>query len=233
MDKDQNKDITLGYITKWFSVFGVDHVFCDQKKLLTESQNITQSSEPELNLNSIDEIKEAVLNIECFLKKTAKNTVFSDGDPKSEIMILGEAPGQEEDEQGKPFVGQSGKLLDNMLSAVGLSRSCVYISNIVFWRPPGNRNPSADEIALCMPYVRRHIQLVQPKVLLLLGGVAVRAVLNTNEPISRLRGRQMKFEDIVTIASFHPAYLLRSPAQKAVAFHDFATLKIMLDQIKG
>jgi DNA polymerase len=158
----------------------------------------------------------------------SKNTVISDGSPGSGIMVIGEAPGQEEDEQGKPFVGQSGQLLDNMLKAVGIKRSDVYISNVVFWRPPGNRTPSVDEIAMCMPYVERHIMLVNPKILLLLGGVAVKAVLDTSESISRIRGRKNEYKGINVVATFHPAYLLRSPGQKQVAFRDFIQLKRQL-----
>lgn len=181
-----------------------------------------------LSFSSLDELKRAVLNLDFPLKKTAKNTVFSDGNPSAHIMIIGEAPGQDEDEQGKPFVGQSGKLLNAMLASVGLKRDDTYISNIIFWRPPGNRTPSAEEIAFCMPYVEQHVKLVHPKVLLLLGGVAVKSILNTSESISRLRGSRNTYLGINTIATFHPAYLLRSPGQKAIAFRDFILLKKML-----
>lgn len=216
-------------ITKWYKTFGIDHVFCnfDCTTKPVENQEkpiITKKVDKQLNFSTIDELKNAVLNIDCNLKKTARNTVFSDGDPNSKIMIIGEAPGQDEDEQGKPFVGQSGQLLNNMLLSVGIKRSDVYISNIVFWRPPGNRAPSIDEISLCMPYVENHINLVQPKVLLLLGGVSVKSILNTNESISKLRGQKNSYLGIETIATFHPAYLLRSPGQKSVAFKDFILL---------
>jgi DNA polymerase len=163
----------------------------------------------------------------------AKNTVFADGVPEADIMLIGEAPGQEEDEQGKPFVGQSGMLLNNMLLAVGIKRSAVYITNVVYWRPPGNRTPSADEVALCLPYVMRHIALAQPKVIVLLGGVAVRAVLDTNVPISRLRGVNRKVLGIDVIPTFHPAYLLRSPNQKLQAFKDFIALRKLMDKFNG
>ncbi len=178
-----------------------------------------------VNFSSLDELRQAVLNLDFHLKKTARHTVFSDGDPNSDVMIIGEAPGQDEDEQGKPFVGQSGKLLNAILSSVGLRRNEVYISNIVFWRPPGNRTPSAEEIAFCMPYVEQHIKLAHPKVILLLGGVAVKSILNTSESISRLRGYCNTYLNIPVIATFHPAYLLRSPCQKALAFRDFILLK--------
>ena len=215
----------------WYKTFGIDHVFYKinsiEKK--TEDQvHQTSNNKETLNFSSIEELKQAVLNLNYPLKRTARNTVFSDGNPNSAVMIIGEAPGQEEDEQGKPFVGQSGKLLNNMLAAVGLKRSDVYISNILFWRPPGNRTPSAEEIAFCMPYVKQHIMLARPKVLLLLGGVAVKSILNTLEPISKLRGLKNTYMGIDTIATFHPAYLLRSPGQKAIAFRDFIALRKLL-----
>lgn len=215
-------------ITKWYKTFGIDHVFYKIDAIEKTFQKQEVSISEHLNFSTLDDLKEAVLKIDCQLKKTARNTVFSDGDPSSEIMIIGEAPGQEEDEQGKPFVGQSGKLLDNMLLSVGLKRSDVYISNILFWRPPGNRTPSAEEITLCMPYVEQHIKLVNPKILLLLGGVAVKSILNTSESISKLRGMKNVYNGIDTIATFHPAYLLRSPGQKATAFRDFISLKKIL-----
>lgn len=228
MDYDlQQLDRILKY---WYQSFGIDHVLYDINsiKLTSEKQDISEVRR--LEFSSLEELKKAVLSIDCVLKKTARNTVFADGDPKSEIMIIGEAPGQEEDEQGKPFVGQSGKLLDNMLLSVGLKRTDVYITNIVFWRPPGNRTPSIEEIALCMPYVKAHVNLIRPKVLLLLGSVAVKSILNTNEGISKLRGRKNKYQGIDVIPTFHPAYLLRSPSQKSLSFRDFITLKKILNQ---
>jgi DNA polymerase len=176
-------------------------------------------------LDTVEELRAALLALDFPLKRMARNTVFSDGPPDADIMIIGEAPGQEEDEQGKPFVGQSGQLLNNMLAAVGIMRSDVYISNVIFWRPPGNRTPSSDEIAFCMPFVEAHIKLIKPKVLLLLGGVAVKSILNTTAPITRLRGSANTYYGIRTIATFHPAYLLRSPNQKSLAFRDMILLK--------
>ena len=199
-------------------------VDCTEKSDKTQEVEVKQACE-QLNFSSLDKLKQAVLALDFPLKKTARHTVFSDGNPNSAVMIIGEAPGQDEDEQGKPFVGQSGKLLNAMLSSVGLRRDEVYISNIVFWRPPGNRTPSAEEIAFCMPYVEQHVKLVHPKVLLLLGGVAVKSILNTSESISRLRGSRSTYLNIPTIATFHPAYLLRSPAQKSLAFRDFILLR--------
>ncbi|MDR1233659.1 MAG: uracil-DNA glycosylase [Holosporales bacterium] len=182
----------------------------------------------ELGKGSIEDLKRAVLELDCPLKKMSKNTVFSDGTPGSDIMLIGEAPGQEEDEQGKPFVGQSGMLLNNMLMSIGVERRSAYITNVVYWRPPGNRTPSADEVALCLPYVKRHIILAKPKVIVLLGGVAVRAILDTNVPISRLRGVSRKALGIDVVPTFHPAYLLRSPSQKLQAFKDFLLVRKIL-----
>lgn len=216
------------FLTKWYQTFGIDHVFYDFNSIKPVLKKQEISSSNRMNFSNLEDLKKAVFNIDCILKKTARNTVFSDGNPNSDIMIIGEAPGQEEDEQGKPFVGQSGKLLDNMLLSVGIKRSDVYISNIVFWRPPGNRTPSAEEISLCMPYVESHISFIKPKILLLLGSVAVKSLLNTTDGISKLRGKKNIYKNIDVIPTFHPAYLLRSPGQKALAFRDFISLKKLL-----
>jgi DNA polymerase len=235
MDKRQAKVAIL----RWYKTFGVDHLFCNLADSVTKdvksksstaySSQMSQQNIDNVPFETIEELKEAVFSMDCHLKKTAKNTVFSDGAAGSDVMIIGEAPGRDEDEQGKPFVGQSGKLLNLMLESVGLKRSDVYISNVIFWRPPGNRQPSADEISLCFPYVKKHILLAKPKVLFLLGGVAVKAILHTGETISRLRGKPCKFLDIDAIATFHPAYLLRSPGQKVNAFRDCIRMKKLLE----
>jgi DNA polymerase len=169
----------------------------------------------------------------CALRDTATNLVFADGNPAAPLMLIGEAPGEDEDRQGLPFVGVSGKLLDLMLAAIGRDRSCVYITNIMPWRPPGNRNPTPAEIAACLPFVQRHIALVKPQVLALVGGTATKAVLGTNEGITRLRGRWSEYRGadgtvIPAMALFHPAYLLRSPAQKREAWRDMLMLKAKL-----
>ncbi|MDR1391476.1 MAG: uracil-DNA glycosylase [Holosporales bacterium] len=216
------------FLARWYKAFGIDHLFHAVESTETLSKKQEQVEANVLNFSTLDELKNAVFNIDCHLKRTARNTVFSDGNPESKLMIIGEAPGQEEDEQGKPFVGQSGKLLNNMLHSVGLNRSEVYISNILFWRPPGNRSPSPDEILFCMPYVEQHIKLINPKLLLLLGGVAVKSILNTSESISKLRGMKNVYNGITTIATFHPAYLLRSPGQKTAAFKDLVIMKKLL-----
>jgi DNA polymerase len=170
----------------------------------------------------------------CALKRTAKNLVFADGNPESKIMIVGEAPGDDEDRQGKPFVGVSGQLLDRMLKPLGLDRSNVYISNIVPWRPPGNRNPTDLEMASCLPFIERHIAIQKPDQLVLLGNVAVKSLLKVTEGITKLRGRAMIYKCLDADGNelaipchpmFHPAYLLRQPSQKRVAWNDWLAFK--------
>ncbi|MBR9973080.1 uracil-DNA glycosylase [Magnetospirillum sulfuroxidans] len=169
------------------------------------------------------------------LKRTAMNTVFADGNPEAEIMCIGEAPGQEEDRQGLPFIGKSGKLLDRMLASIGLDRTNTYITNVVPWRPVDNRKPSPDEIAVCLPFITRHIELVDPKLLILFGGAAASALLARHEGINRLRGRWFDYSSpglprpVPAMATFHPAYLLRTPAAKRDAWRDLLTIRKRLD----
>ncbi|MBL8689921.1 MAG: uracil-DNA glycosylase [Rhodospirillaceae bacterium] len=184
---------------------------------------------------TIAELEQAVRVYDgCGLKKTATNTVFADGNPGAKLMFVGEAPGADEDRQGKPFVGLSGKLLDRMLQAIGYDRTSAYITNILFWRPPGNRQPTPQEIQQCLPFVVRHIELVRPDVLVLLGGTSAKTILNQTEGILRLRGRWFEYRTdeslpvIPAIPTLHPAYLLRSPGQKREAWRDFLSLKLRL-----
>jgi DNA polymerase len=177
-------------------------------------------------------LKSAVAAFEgCALKATATNLVFADGNPEARVMLIGEAPGADEDRQGVPFVGVSGRLLDRMLGAIGLDRESAYISNLVFWRPPGNRNPTTDEIAACLPFVERHIELVDPEILVALGGPAAKTLLGRAEGITRLRGTWHSYSTpgmarpVPVRALFHPAYLLRSPAQKPKAWLDLMEIK--------
>jgi DNA polymerase len=172
------------------------------------------------------------------LKATAKNFVFADGKAGAKLMFIGEAPGAEEDRQGVPFVGPAGRLLDRMLGAIGLERAEVYITNILPWRPPGNRNPTDAETAACMPFIERHIELVGPRILIPVGGTAAKALLNTREGIVKLRGRWMVYETrrgekVPTRAVLHPAYLLRSPAQKRDAWRDLIAIRRRLDEDAG
>jgi DNA polymerase len=173
----------------------------------------------------------------CALKRTAKNTVFADGTAGAPVMIVGEAPGADEDRLGKPFVGVSGQLMDRMMGAIGLSRDGgFYITNILFWRPPGNRTPTTTEQGMCLAFTRRHIELAKPKVLVLAGGVAVKAVLDTTEGITRLRGKWTGYTlgdgtVIPTMPTFHPAYLLRTPASKRQSWQDLLAIDKKLKEL--
>jgi len=184
------------------------------------------------NANNLGDLKQALEAFEgCALKKTATNLVFGDGNPESGLMFVGEAPGADEDRQGKPFVGVSGRLLDEMLTYIGRDRSTFYITNHIYWRPPGNRTPSASEVAACLPFIQRHIELVNPRVLVLVGGAAAKALLERTEGINKLRGQWFEYktpmltESIPAMAIFHPAYLLRQPAHKRLAWRDLLALK--------
>lgn len=179
---------------------------------------------------SLDALRQAILDFDgCALKQTATNTVFADGNPQARIMLIGEAPGADEDRIGRPFVGQAGRLLDRMLASIGLDRDQVYITNILPWRPPGNRNPSPAEVEMCLPFVQRHIALIAPDIVVLLGGVAAKALLDTASGITRLRGRWTSLDvagrAVPVLPMFHPAYLLRQPAQKSLAWADLLALK--------
>ena len=195
---------------------------------------IDQKSDELTTITSLDALRSALENLEgCSIRNTAGNLVFCDGNPGARLMIVGEAPGRDEDRIGLPFVGAAGQLLDKMLASIGLDRSAVYITNLLPWRPPGNRAPTAEEVRLLLPYLRRHIQLAKPEILLILGGSSAKALLGTKDGILKLRGvwRDVDFGDGVsrpTLASLHPAYLLRSPAQKRLCFDDLLSLHARL-----
>ena len=173
----------------------------------------------------------------CALKKTATQLVFADGNPKADVMLVGEAPGADEDRIGRPFVGAAGKLLDRMLAAIGLDRTSVYIANMLPWRPPGNRKPTPNEIAVCLPFLYRHIELVVPRILVLVGGTSAAALLGTSQGITRIRGRWHVFRgdpsgppaEIPAMPIFHSAYLLRSPGAKKEAWQDLLKIRRRLD----
>lgn len=173
------------------------------------------------------------------LKETATNTVFGDGNPDARIMLVGEAPGADEDRQGRPFVWVSGQLLDRMLACIRLDRRSVYITNVVYWRPPGNRKPTAAELAACLPFVERHIELVSPEILVLVGGTPASALLGRKEGIMKLRGQWFQYESpgmprpIPALPTYHPAFLLRSPAQKRMAWRDLLALREKIDSLKS
>lgn len=187
--------------------------------------------------NSIDELRAALDGFTgCNLRHSAKTLVFADGNPEADVMFIGEAPGREEDLQGMPFVGRAGQLLDRMLAAIGLSRESAYITNMIPWRPPGNRTPAAHEIELCRPFIERHIALAEPKIVVMLGNIASKSLLDTDKGILSLRGTWMdcKIGETLTPAlpTLHPAYLLRNPAQKRLAWADFLSLQDRLEQLK-
>jgi DNA polymerase len=181
---------------------------------------------------TLDELRMALAAFDgCTLKHTAASLAFGDGGPHADIMFVGEAPGAEEDRQGIPFVGPAGKLLDRMLDAIGMARSQAYITNVVPWRPPGNRNPTDAEIAACLPFIERHVELVAPRMLVLVGGMAAKTLLGMRDGILRLRGRWFTYESVHMVAPIparailHPAYLLRSPAQKREAWIDMLAIR--------
>lgn len=213
-----------------------DHA--DQGDMMGTAQAVVEAQKIAAACKTLEELKKAVQDFDGLsIRKTATNMVFCDGNPQSSVMLIGEAPGADEDIQGKPFVGVSGQLLDRILACIDLSRNAedvskaVYISNILNWRPPGNRTPSASEIEISLPFIERHIALVQPKMIILCGGVSAKALLRSGDSISRLRG---KFHDyqvpealqngsatpIPAMATYHPAYLLRTPAQKKAVWAD-------------
>jgi len=179
---------------------------------------------------TLDELRETLARFEgCALRNTAKNLVFADGNPAGRVMFVGEAPGADEDREGLPFVGRSGKLLDLMIAAIGLDRSAAYIANIVPWRPPGNRTPTPQESAICLPFIRRQIELADPDFLICLGKPSMQALIGINDGIKAARGRWHDYDTgsrvIRAMATFHPAYLLRTPGEKKFAWRDMLALK--------
>ncbi len=185
---------------------------------------------------TLPELRKAVENFDgCNLKKMATNTVFCDGSPTSKVMVIGEAPGNHEDLQGIPFCGDSGKVLDGMFRGINMTREKnFYITNVIFWRPPGNRRPTDEELAICRPFVERHIQLLNPEVLVLVGATSMAAVLGITDPISSVRGKFMDFapkflsRKIKTFVVFHPSYLMRQSSKKKLAWHDMLALEQFL-----
>jgi uracil-DNA glycosylase family 4 len=210
---------------------------------LPQAQNLTQpetkapSAQQEARTladkaQNLEELKQMVVDFDgCELKKAAINTVFGDGNPNADVMLIGEGPGANEDKYGIPFCGQSGKLLDNIIKAMGFERQEVYITNSVFWRPPGNRRPTPEEIKICRPFVEKHIALVQPKIILLVGSTAVESVLDKKIPMSILKNEFFQYgncyleNDIKTAVIFHPSYLLRQQSKKKEMWLD--VLRIM------
>lgn len=221
-----------------------------KEPLLGKSDARNEAVKLAKDCKTLNALSEAIESFEGIaIRKTATNIVFCDGNPKASVMLVGEAPGADEDRQGKPFVGTSGQLLDRILKCIDLGRNeddvkkAVYISNILNWRPPGNRTPNVAEIEVSLPFIERHIQLVSPKLLIFCGGVAAKSLLGIDESISRLRKRWYEYKPqtpelenaqppIPAIATYHPAYLLRTPAQKKAVWADMLEIKTKLLDLK-
>jgi uracil-DNA glycosylase len=194
---------------------------------------IMAAREAAASAKSLDELRALLERFEgCALRFTAKRLVFADGNPKARVMIVGEAPGRDEDLAGLPFVGRSGQLLDRILAAIGLDRTSVYIANLVPWRPPGNRTPTPQESQICLPFLKRQIELADPDILVCLGGPSSAALLGMTDGIRKFRGRWRTYHtgtrEIRAIASFHPSYLLRTPLEKRSAWRDFLAIRAAL-----
>ena len=204
----------------------------DEASEVVERNTADTDSRSQIMQMDWGQLKNAIANCtSCDLHKTRTQGVVGVGDEKAEWLIIGEAPGADEDAQGEPFVGQAGKLLDAMLAAIGLKRGeNVYIANVLKSRPPGNRNPEPDEVAACMPYLERQIQLIQPKIIIALGRFAVQSLLDTDEAIGKLRGRAHQYQGIPLIVTYHPAYLLRNLPDKAKAWEDLCLARSVMAQ---
>ncbi|MCC3859679.1 uracil-DNA glycosylase [Pseudemcibacter aquimaris] len=205
--------------------------------LASQTETIALATEVAKACNSLDELKSAILEFDgCSLKKTATNTVFCDGNAESKVMVIGEAPGADEDRIGKPFLGEAGKLLDKMFAAIEMSReNDFYITNVVPWRPPGNRKPTDAECDLCLPFLKRHIELLQPKIIISIGGTSANALLGTQTGITKLRGKWQEYDvsgtKVPIVPIYHPAYLIRQPQFKKQTWHDLLDIKAKLREL--
>ncbi len=229
-------------IEKFLYDLGVDEKLSENpvNRFEKATAPLTQSA-PSLSMPAtLEDLKLSLQNFEgCDLKKTAMNLVFGDGSPSASVMLVGEAPGAEEDRQGKPFVGLSGQLLTRIFESIGLNREKdLYISNVINWRPPGNRQPTPQEITACLPFIKRHIELVNPKILILVGGTATKALLSDKEGITKIRGKWFEYmspglkSPIQMTAIYHPSYLLRSPSRKKDVWMDVLMIKDTLKTLK-
>lgn len=201
---------------------------------LAPDQAISSAREAARTAPSLEALRQMLENFDgCALKHTATRLVFADGNPQARVMFVGEAPGRDEDIEGLPFVGRSGKLLDRMIAAIGLDRSKAYIANVIPWRPPGNRTPTPQETQICLPFIQRQIELVNPDVLVTLGNPSTQTLLSTREGIMRTRGKWFDYDTgtrtIRAIATFHPAYLLRSPSYKRMTWQDLLAIAKALE----
>ena len=229
MSKNMNTKLTK--LIKYYSLINHNLIFSNK------SINRYKANKPVVGkekTKELEELREKIKNIKnCDLKDYASNLVFSDGNPNAKVMIVGEGPGANEDKEGFPFVGRAGQLLDKMLNAINLSRENVYITNVVNYRPPENRKPTDKEVQRYLPFLKRHIDIIKPKIILLLGSTAMNSLLADAKVISQMRGKWFDIEvnnrKILTIVSFHPAYLLRQPDQKRFSWID---LKMIREKLK-
>ncbi len=201
------------------------------------NSNLEHDSNELSEINTLKDLQSFIENYdECELSHTARSTVFCDGNVDAEVMLIGEAPGNQEDIEGKPFVGKSGQLLDKILETININRTNCYISNIIPWRPPGNRNPTAEEINTCLPFIKKHIQLINPKILMLIGSISAKSILDQTIGITKLRGIWHLYKDqnneIPAFPVFHPAYLLRRPTNKAFMMTDMLNFKNKIIEMK-
>jgi len=206
--------------------------------LVTPDQAASEAREAATTAPTLEALQALLESFEgCSLKHTATRLVFADGNPQARVMLVGEAPGRDEDIEGKPFVGRSGKLLDRMLGAIGIDRTSAYIANVVPWRPPGNRTPTPQETAICLPFIRRQIELANPDILVCLGGPSAQTLLGIKDGITKARGRWMDYHTgtrvIPALATFHPAYLLRTPLGKRMAWRDMLAVQQKLAETPG
>jgi uracil-DNA glycosylase family 4 len=228
---------------KRISTFGAISQLAEKQKnqpeksppLISITQNIAKAKSDAEACQTLDELEKSVRDFDgCSLKKMATNTVFCDGNSSSDIMIIGEAPGNQEDLQGIPFCADAGKLLDAMFKAIGFERKDLYITNILFWRPPGNRRPTTDELAMCKPFVEKHIALIKPKLIVLMGATAMADILNIDDPISKSCGKFFDYqnqyveESIKSTVLFHPNYLMRQPSKKRDTWMHLLSIKEFL-----
>jgi DNA polymerase len=255
MQRMQTSPLSPADTLRWYIAAGVDEVIGEQPvdryalsarpaakapatPAAPQQQEPASATHLAMAATNLAELKAAMEAYEgCNLKRTCQQTVFADGDPSARLMIVGEAPGADEDRLGVPFVGASGQLLNRMLAAIGLDRTHAYITNVVPWRPPGNRKPEPAEVELCLPFITRHIELVDPAVLLLLGGASVSALLARTDSITRLRGNFIDYSSprlarpIPAMPTFHPAYLLRTPLAKRDVWRDLLLVRQKLDSV--
>ena len=231
----KNNNNKLVKLIKYYSL--INHNLIYDNKSINRYKFAINSSAKTSRDRELLELRNEVEKIKnCKLRKSAKNIVFSDGNPNSKIMIIGEGPGANEDMEGMPFIGRSGHLLDKMLESINLSRKSVYITNVVNYRPPENRSPTEEEIQKYIPFLIRHIEIINPKILLLLGSTALNTIIGNDEVISNVRGKWIEKEigkcKTSIIASFHPAFLIRQPTQKAMSWVDLKMIRKKILDLK-